>query len=185
LTLSIDCGSEANFTDPVTGITWIPDDAFIKTGDVANITTQLQSGSPRHQSLRYFPENQSKFCYELPAVNGRTYLVRATFVYGDYDGGLRRTPSFQLQIDTSDVGLVIPDNSSTWESVIEVTMSAVASTIYVCLAPSNPGLDVPFINAIELRELDRVMYPKARQGYMMITSYRYNFGGNQDLRCMP
>ncbi|KAG0561392.1 hypothetical protein KC19_9G061400 [Ceratodon purpureus] len=151
---------------------------------VSNITTPSQGVSSLHQSLRYFPgKGQSKFCYELPATNGTTYLVRTTFRYGIYDGGsILKPTSFQLQIDTSNVALIKPDNSSIWESVIEVTMSAVAPQIYVCLAPTNPGTDVPFINAIELRELGPLMYPKARQGYMMITRYRYNFGSDHDLR---
>lgn len=184
--MSIDCGAKAAYTDNITGITWVPDDAYIKTGIIStNIITQLKGAPRQHQTLRYFPKVQTKFCYELNATNGTTYLVRATFLYGDYNGGTTSTPSFQLHIDTSNVGLIKPDNSSNWKAVIEVTMSAVASIIYVCLAPTLPGVDVPFINSIELRELDPLMYRKARQGYMMITNYRYNFGGDQDIRYIP
>lgn len=85
-------------------------------------------------------------------------------------------PQFSLQIDSLSVGLVqigSPDSVV----VVEVITAAVADTIFVCLAPLVPGTDVPFINFIELRPLGTNMYPKAQEGYMMINSFRFNYGG--------
>jgi len=169
--LSIDCGATVTYTDNTTGITWVPDNAYITTGFPSNVTSQ--SKSLQLQTLRYFPGKQSKFCYELPATNDTSYLVRTTFS----NGGMMT--SFQLHIDTSNIALIKPDNSSTWESVIEVITVATGAHIDVCLAPTTPGYDVPFVNSIEVRKLGPTMYPKVREGYVIINSFRYNFGADQ------
>ncbi|KAG0603110.1 hypothetical protein M758_10G067600 [Ceratodon purpureus] len=174
--LSIDCGATEQYQDNDTGILWDSDSRYIKYGIISsNIPAAPQNLPNRYRNLRYFPGNRSKSCYDIPAINGSVYLVRATFLYGDYDGGIRK-PAFQVHVDTVNVGLVWP-NSSDSIKVIEVTTAAAADNIYLCLAPNIPGTDVPFINFIELRMLAQQMYPKARQGYMLINEYRYNFGG--------
>lgn len=179
--MSIDCGATSQYDDHATGITWLPDTAYIKTGSISrNITSQLYASSPRYTSLRFFPEARNKFCYELPATNGTSYIVRTTFLYGDYDGGMR-LPEFQVHIDSLNLGLVMAKSSDTAE-VIEVITAAVAENIFVCLAPIVRGTDVPFINFIELRPLSFKMYPKVLQGYMMINNFRFNYGGD-NIRC--
>lgn len=91
-----------------------------------------------------------------------------------------KRPSFQVLIDTSTVALIKPDNSSTWEDVVEVITVATGAHLDVCLAPTTVGTDVPFLNALEVRKLGPKMYPKAREGYVMVTSFRFNFGGDQN-----
>lgn len=174
--VNIDCGAEAEYTD-TSGITWIPDAPFVTTGQIShNVSSQIYGASKRHSSLRYFPGLQSKFCYTLNATNDTAYIVRITFLYGKYDGRLR-SPTFQLLIDTVNLGLILTDGSDT-TVVKEIIVTAVSANIYLCLAPLQVGIDVPFINSIELRPLGSRMYPKTRQGYMMINNYRYNFGGD-------
>lgn len=187
LTLSIDCGATAEYKD-ANNITWVPDDSFIRTGvKVPNATSQVDNSYRRYQSSRYFPEKAvNKFCYDLPATNGTTYLVRTTFVHVNLtkDTQSDTSTSFQLHIDSTNVAIInaqskkLFNNSSNWTHVEEVIMSAVAKNIYVCLARE---IGVPFINSIELRALDPQMYQKVHQGYMLITNYRYDMGGDQDV----
>jgi hypothetical protein len=173
--LSLDCGAIEQYTDSVTGLLWVPDSRYIDYGIASSAVADSQSLGRRYGTLRYFPGTQSKSCYDLPATNDTVYLVRATFLYGDYDGG-GRLPAFQVHVDTVNVGLVQPTSSGE-TLVVEVTMAAAADNIYLCLAPNVPGTDVPFVNFIELRQLAAQMYPKARQGYMMVSEYLYNLGG--------
>lgn len=115
MALSVDCGSIKPYTDNATGICWVPDTEYIKTGTTLRNATA--SNSLQYQTLRYFQEKQSKFCYKLPATNDTSYLVRATF----FNAGMRlKSPSFQVLIDTSTIAVIMPGNSSTWERVVEV-----------------------------------------------------------------
>ena len=44
--------------------------------------------------VRAFPEG-TRNCYEIGVAKGERYLIRATFVYGNYDG-LKKLPEFDL-----------------------------------------------------------------------------------------
>lgn len=87
--LSIDCGSDVNYTDSTTGIHWVTDANYISTGKNYAQNGSVGSNDPlvnkrQAETLRYFPEGRSRDCYVLPMTPGRTYLIRATFYYGDW-----------------------------------------------------------------------------------------------------
>ena len=179
--LSIDCGVLAAYTDPILGISWVPDSPYITTGlNSANATSNLYT-LDRYKTVRYFPEPRSKHCYVLPATFNGTYLLRTTFLYGDYDGGAARH-NFHLTVDTYDVGEVL-DADTAARVIFEITLVATAANIYVCLVPDTVGVDVPFISFLELRSLGfGTLYPKANGGFYLFNKYRENFGSDTFLR---
>jgi hypothetical protein len=180
--LSIDCGALAAYTDPILNISWVPDSPYITTGlNSANATSNIYT-TVRYKTVRYFPEPRSKHCYVLPATFNETYLLRTTFLYGDYDGGAARH-TFHLTVDTYDAGEVYLGADNSDRVIYEITLVATAANIYVCLVPDVVGVDVPFISFLELRSLGiGELYPKANGGYYLFTMYRENFGSDTSLR---
>jgi hypothetical protein len=89
--LSIDCGSDQSYYDNETGIFWLPDADYIATGtNIGNIKVQSTDTIPNGRqvdTLRYFNDSRSRDCYVLPVDVNATYLVRATFFYGDLGTG--------------------------------------------------------------------------------------------------
>lgn len=179
--LSIDCGVTAAYTDPNISISWVPDSPYITTGlNSANATSTIYTFE-RYKTVRYFPEPRSKHCYVLPATVNGTYLLRTTFLYGNYDGGAA-SHNFHLAVDTYDVGEVLGTDTSA-RVIYEITLVASAANIYVCLVPDVVGFDVPFISSLELRSLGiETLYPKANGGYYLFNIYRKNFGSDTFLR---
>uniref|UniRef100_A0A0D9V538 Malectin-like domain-containing protein n=1 Tax=Leersia perrieri TaxID=77586 RepID=A0A0D9V538_9ORYZ len=87
--ISIDCGlaDGAGYND-VTNLWYILDGQYIDRGSNANVAASYQSSALPRQlaTVRSFPEG-ARSCYALqPVVAGGKYLVRATFLYVNYDG---------------------------------------------------------------------------------------------------
>ncbi|XP_050285786.1 probable LRR receptor-like protein kinase At1g51890 [Quercus robur] len=97
--ISIACGSPANssFSEPTTGINYVSDAAFIDTGISQQISAVYKDGY-QHQvwNLRSFPQG-IRNCYNISIVQGTKYLIRGTFLYGNYDG-LSKLPQFDIHI---------------------------------------------------------------------------------------
>ncbi|XP_030464561.2 putative leucine-rich repeat receptor-like serine/threonine-protein kinase At2g19230 [Syzygium oleosum] len=104
------------------------------------------------RNLRSFP-NGTRNCYTLRPDQGKnnTYLIRASFWYGNYDGK-NQSPSFDLYIDVNYWAMV---SSSAYFSE-EIMYVSQANDIQVCLV--NTGKGVPFISALELRTLGDDIY---------------------------
>ncbi|KAG6530389.1 hypothetical protein ZIOFF_012619 [Zingiber officinale] len=105
--LSIDCGLNpgSSYVDPVTNISYVSDAGFINTGVNRNISASyLSDVTPQHlRTLRSFP-NGARNCYTIgsPAVaRGSKYLLRAWFVYGNYDGNNGQPLAFDLHLDVN------------------------------------------------------------------------------------
>ncbi|XP_071729464.1 probable LRR receptor-like serine/threonine-protein kinase At4g29180 isoform X2 [Rutidosis leptorrhynchoides] len=160
--ISIDCGSPENFdyVDLDTGISYTSDESFISTGVNRNIS--LEYAYPNNpmlpqplSDLRTFPQ-ANKNCYTLRpnGKKGSLNLIRATFMYGNYDGE-NKLPKFDLYL-----------GMNLWQSIqfmnasdvvtTEIVSVALEDTFSVCLV--NFGQGVPFISALELRPLDRSVY---------------------------
>lgn len=108
LFISLDCGGVAPdfFDQSVPNITWQSDQAFVSTGLSKQIEQQPGGSSqtpPQLLSLRYFAPDSSpaKNCYSFPVQLGIAYLIRAGFLYGNYDGLL--SPTIQFQVDLQGV----------------------------------------------------------------------------------
>ncbi|KAK4590906.1 hypothetical protein RGQ29_021199 [Quercus rubra] len=88
----------------------------------------------------------------------RNYLIRASFMYGNYDGK-GKTPTFDLYLGVNRWDTVaVSDASSTISK--EIIHLSSSEDIYVCLV--NTGYGTPFISVLELRPLPNDTYiPKS------------------------
>uniref|UniRef100_M8BB05 Malectin-like domain-containing protein n=1 Tax=Aegilops tauschii TaxID=37682 RepID=M8BB05_AEGTA len=98
-----DCGfpGTTSYVDSTTELSYAPDAAFIDAGSNHNISVEYMKPqsllSKRYHDLRRFPDG-TRNCYTLRSlVPGLKYLIRATFLYGNYDG-LNGMPLFDLHI---------------------------------------------------------------------------------------
>ncbi|PON62497.1 Mitogen-activated protein kinase kinase kinase [Parasponia andersonii] len=160
--VSIDCGSILNFNyeDTDTGISYAPDGAFIETGINRNISSEY--AYPKNpilplplSDLRSFPQGD-KNCYTLePAVGaGGLNLIRASFLYGNYDGK-NKSPEFDLYVDVN-LWFTVKFRNASEIVTTEIVTIAIRDTINICLV--NKGLGTPFISALELRPLNGSIY---------------------------
>lgn len=175
--ISLDCGGDQEYTDS-NNITWIPDNtSFVQTGSVATLpTANNQSSIPQSLTrLRYFPNNQSKNCYTLPANLSTRYLIRATFLYGNYDGATTN-PIFDISLDaTIWATITILNATETYYQEIVAIAQSRSSTFSVCLLNVNQG--TPFLSSLELRPLFGSIYglPYLSAAYLS-SMLRINFG---------
>ncbi|PQQ04752.1 putative LRR receptor-like serine/threonine-protein kinase [Prunus yedoensis var. nudiflora] len=114
------------------------DTGFISAGVNSQISSESINSSLNMElrTLRYFPEGEQN-CYTLKPEQGRSnnYLIRAVFMYGNYDGK-NQTPVFQLYLGVN-----------SWTTVKDSY-----DAIQVCLVNKNNG--TPYISALEVRQLD-------------------------------
>ncbi|XP_034704255.1 uncharacterized protein At1g24485-like [Vitis riparia] len=181
---NIDCGSEQRRVDYNRSM-WLP--------DIWSITTGLNKQVPQKQpieemnTLRFFPNgSREQSCYLVELTPYFTsYIVRAGFYYGNYDG-LSRPPTFDLTI-----------NGKNWTTV-NTTSSMGGGPIYhetiyvyheygmkVCLVQTREG-EVPFISSMEFMEIENPLYTQMvplpltsdndpNAAFHLVT--RTNFGG--------
>ncbi|KAJ4899327.1 putative LRR receptor-like serine/threonine-protein kinase [Raphanus sativus] len=160
--ISIDCGSppNINYVDTDTGISYTWDAPYINSGVNANVSKEY--GYPANPVLpfpladvRSFPQG-NRNCYTLTPSDGKgnLYLIRASFMYGNYDGQ-KALPEFDLYVNVNFWSTVTFRNAS--ENVIkEILTFAETDTVYVCLV--NKGKGTPFISALELRPTNSSIY---------------------------
>lgn len=177
--ISIDCGATDNYTDSNTRLKWVPDNGFTKVGYSKTV------GNPSLltwlTTLRYFSDSSaSKYCYVLPVLLRRTYLVRTSYNYGDYDGR-NSPPVFDQIIDGTIWGLVNTSTNSFYEAVIEST----GKTLSICLGRNAKTVGDPFISAIELRLLIPSMYDSTnfkKYGMTLVARSNFGYSGNDIFR---
>ncbi|KAJ1421046.1 Serine-threonine/tyrosine-protein kinase, catalytic domain [Sesbania bispinosa] len=159
--ISIDCGGPENFeyTDDTTEIKYSTDGAYIQTGVNKNISSEYaypkNSNLPLPLSdLRSFPQGMRN-CYRLLAGRkGSLHLIRASFLYGNYDGK-NKLPEFDLYVGVNFWSSVKFRNASE-EVTMEIISRAQSEVTNVCLV--NKGAGTPFISALELRPLNSSIY---------------------------
>ncbi|CAH8366413.1 unnamed protein product [Eruca vesicaria subsp. sativa] len=160
--ISIDCGAppNINYVDTDTGISYTWDASYINTG--VNVNVSEEYSYPAIDNLpfpladvRSFPQG-NRNCYTLTPSDGKDnlYLIRATFMYGNYDGK-KALPEFDLYVNVNFWSTVTFRNAS--ENVIkEILTFAESDFVYVCLV--NKGKGTPFISALELRPMNSSIY---------------------------
>uniref|UniRef100_A0A0A9CQT9 Malectin-like domain-containing protein n=1 Tax=Arundo donax TaxID=35708 RepID=A0A0A9CQT9_ARUDO len=81
--ISLDCGGAHDHTDGI-GIQWTSDANFVAGGQTAQLLVQndLQK---QFTTVRYFPADNRKYCYTMNVRNRTRYLVRTSFLYGNFD----------------------------------------------------------------------------------------------------
>ncbi|XP_042445487.1 probable LRR receptor-like serine/threonine-protein kinase At5g59680 [Zingiber officinale] len=181
--ISIDCGSSTNYTDATTGIPYVTDDLFTDDGVNFHVAAGYGSSPLGEQmtTLRSFP-NAIRSCYALkPVIKSGKYLLRGTFMYGNYDGQNRANTENPLQFD-------LYFDANFWQTVYitdpkytvwyEVLAVATAESVSVCLV--NTGSGTPFISMLEFRPLPDVMYPAVNTTQYLITCLRLNIEPSSD-----
>ncbi|KAJ4979914.1 hypothetical protein NE237_010694 [Protea cynaroides] len=172
--VSIDCGGKENFTDDL-GLYWISDDQFIY-GETANIFVANETRK-QYMTLRHFPADNRKYCYTLNVTTRTRYLVRTTFLYGNFDNN-NVYPKFDLSFGATHWSTIVISDANTVE-VQELIFLASFSTISVCLSNATTGK--PFISTLELRQFnDSVYYTDFENQFFLSTSARINFGTDSD-----
>ncbi|KAK4838321.1 hypothetical protein QYF36_012876 [Acer negundo] len=158
--ISIDCGTPKDFayTERTTGINYISDANFTDTGVGYNISSEYNSDNLEQPFLnvRSFPEG-SRSCYTLnpDRVNTVKFLIRASLMYGNYDGQ-NKLPRFGLLLEADEWDSVQFEDAST-TVFKEIIHGPKKNYIDVCLV--NTGFGTPFISALELRPLKNDSYP--------------------------
>lgn len=179
--MSIDCGlsEQSGYVDDVTKLPYSSDAAFTDAGSSHNVSAEhvKPSSTKRYLSVRSFPDNgmASRSCYTFPSiVPGSKCLLRATFMYGNYDG-LNKLPVFDLYLDVNFWKTV---NISKADSVHTAEVIAVipSDTVQVCLV--NIGLGTPFISGLDLRPLKNTLYPQVNSSQGLVLLDRRNFGAS-------
>ncbi|KAL5824495.1 hypothetical protein ACOSQ3_020558 [Xanthoceras sorbifolium] len=166
--ISIDCGLPENssYTDKETGIQYTSDENLTESGVSYKISSEYYNKATLEQplrTLRSFPEG-IRNCYTLkPARRNSKLLIRASFMYGNYDG-LSKVPRFDLLL-----------GADVWDSVELADASTIVTKeilhvpqtnyVYVCLI--NTGLGTPFMSSLELRPLTNSSY-KTESGSLLL-----------------
>ncbi|KAM1413365.1 hypothetical protein ACFX13_026259 [Malus domestica] len=154
--ISLDCGRPSNFSysESTTGIDYISDAAFISTGVSKSVAPAYQATHQLQDAyVRSFPRGV-KNCYKVNITKNTKYLIRAVFLYGNYDG-LNKLPKFDLVIGASYWDSVAFTDASlgTFNEVVHIPT---LDYINVCLL--NKGSGTPFISSLELRPLKNTTY---------------------------
>ncbi|RWR78190.1 putative LRR receptor-like serine/threonine-protein kinase [Cinnamomum micranthum f. kanehirae] len=153
--ISLDCGTAngSNYRE-YDGITYISDAQFIQTG--VNEVTRISPGAipSLYSTVRSFPHG-NRNCYNLgPVHKSNKYLIRACFLYGDYDGK-NSTPKFDLYIGANKWRSIY-FSDATYAFYVQIITVATMNFISVCLV--NTGTGTPFISGLELRPLNSSTY---------------------------
>ncbi|RLN16609.1 hypothetical protein C2845_PM02G36910 [Panicum miliaceum] len=135
-------------------------------------------GSPDttgYLNVRSFP-GTPRSCYTLGSLTpGSKYLLRAVFMYGNYDG-LGRPPAFDLL--HLGVNFWTTVNVTAAGAAAAVLAEAIAvvpdDSVQICLVDTGAG--TPFISGLDLRPLAGALYPQANATQGLALLGRRNFG---------
>lgn len=178
--ISIDCGlpGQTGYTDSTTMLPYATDAGFIdaEAGVNRNISDQyISSAIPTSwHSVRSFPSGRRN-CYTLPSlVSGLKYLIRGTFLYGNYDGPNNSLPVFDLYIGVNfwTTVTISASDAAVYTEAITVVPD---DFVQVCLM--NTGGGTPFISGLDLRPLATELYPLANNNatQVLVLLHRLNF----------
>ncbi|KAM3332405.1 hypothetical protein ACQJBY_027920 [Aegilops geniculata] len=185
--ISIDCGSppSAGYVDAVTWLPYVSDAQFVDAGVSHNVSAEhadmIDLKLPRlYNDLRSFPTG-ARNCYTVRSLApGTKYLVRATFLHGNYDGlGPGGLAVFDLHLGVNFWQTV---NVSSVSDPFQAEIIAVVPDDYVqvCLV-GKKGLGTPFISGLELRPLPDTLYTVvANASLSMAVHGRYNLGPDDE-----
>ncbi|KAG6514130.1 hypothetical protein ZIOFF_024470 [Zingiber officinale] len=176
--VSVDCGGNESYTDEL-GLEWTPDSQFAY-GEIARISAPNENRK-QYMTVRYFPADNRKYCYTFNVTVRTRYLVRTSFLYGNFDES-NVYPKFDISIGASHwTTIVIYDANTivTHEAVILATAPAIS----ICV--SNATTREPFISTIELRQFNGSLYhTDFETQFFLSLSARINFGAetNESVR---
>ncbi|EOA12886.1 hypothetical protein CARUB_v10025859mg [Capsella rubella] len=179
--INLDCGLPANEPSPYreesTGLQFSSDATFIKSGKTGMIQANWMDDFLKPSTtLRYFPEGRRN-CYNLKVEKGRNHLIRARFVYGNYDG-LDTGPKFDMYIGpnrwiTIDLERRV---NGTREEILHIPT---LNSLQICLVKT--GMTTPLISALEIRPMANDSY-STKSGSLELFSRRYISNSSSSLR---
>lgn len=172
--VSVDCGGKESYTDEI-GLEWTPDTQMV-SGETANISVTNETRK-QYQTLRYFPADSRKYCYTLNVTKRTRYLIRATFLYGNFDNN-NVYPKFDISLGPTNWATIVIADASKIEYA-ELIFLATDPSVSVCLSNATTGQ--PFISTLELRQFNGSMYlTPSENSYFLSVSARLNFGAESD-----
>ncbi|XP_076917760.1 putative LRR receptor-like serine/threonine-protein kinase At1g67720 [Bidens hawaiensis] len=172
--ISFDCGGQSNFTDNL-GLDWTPDNQIIY-GITTNISVTNETRQ-QYQTVRYFPADNRKYCYTLDVKSRTRYLIRATFLYGNFDNN-NVYPKFDISMGPTRWATIVISDANIIESQ-ELIFLASDSTVSVCLSNATTGQ--PFISTLELRPFNGSVYLTPFENeFFLGVSARINFGAENE-----
>ncbi|KAG7600258.1 Serine-threonine/tyrosine-protein kinase catalytic domain [Arabidopsis suecica] len=179
--ISLDCGlvpKNTTYTEKTTNITYKSDADYIDSGLVGKINDAYKTLFQQQVwALRSFPAGQRN-CYNVNLTANRKYLIRGTFVYGNYDG-LNQLPSFDLHIGPnkwSSVKILGVTNTSMHEIIHVVPQDS----LQVCLVKT--GSTTPFISSLEFRPLNNESYLTQSGSLMLFARIYFPSGPSSFIR---
>ncbi|KAL5576861.1 hypothetical protein UlMin_018560 [Ulmus minor] len=173
--ISIDCGlNTSGYTEGTTHLNYVSDKTFIDTGESKQVLEKYRDLQQQLLSLRSFPDGVRN-CYKINVTSGTKYLIRAAFLYGNYDEQ-NMPPAFDLYLGT-DFWDSVNSTNKTVSVKKEIIHVPPKNYVHVCLVKTNHG--IPFISALELRPLDNASY----QSLGSLAYYsRYDIGSTEAYR---
>ncbi|KAL0844162.1 hypothetical protein Bca101_017408 [Brassica carinata] len=155
--INVDCGlppHESPYNAFSTGLTYTSDTSLVNSGETGRIAKEFEQNYTKPiMTLRYFP-NGVRNCYSLNVTRDTKYLIKARFVYGNYDD-LKMDPDFDLYL-----GPNMWTTVSGTDTRVEIIHVAKSDSLQVCLV--KKGESIPFINVLELRPLPKTSYETER-----------------------
>ncbi|GAB4842325.1 hypothetical protein Ancab_012295 [Ancistrocladus abbreviatus] len=129
-----------------------------------------------YKNVRSFP-NGSRNCYNVTVEGkGINYLIRAHFMYGNYDGQ-NSIPTFDVYVGVN-FWLQVELSSAFDRLYPELMYNTTEAFIFICLV--NIGEGTPFISGLELRPLSNSIYNQPGPSEALNTLYHYDVGSNGD-----
>ncbi|KAL0555514.1 hypothetical protein IC582_009462 [Cucumis melo] len=172
--VSLDCGGQESFTDDI-GLEWDPD-TQVRFGEAINISVANETRK-QYMTLRHFPADSRKYCYSLNVTSRTRYLLRATFLYGNFDNN-NVYPKFDISLGATHWATIVISDANTIE-VRELIFLASTPTVSVCLSNATTGQ--PFISTLELRQFNgSVYYTQFEDQFYLSVSARINFGADSE-----
>lgn len=176
--ISIDCGLQpdnSSYTESSTGIDYVSDSSYTDTGTNSFVAPEYRANMMQSMwSVRSFPEG-SRNCYTIGVNITAKYLIRAAFMYGNYDTR-NELPGFDLHLGPNKWDSVKLESSEQTVSK-EIIYSVLTDTLQVCLV--NTGNGTPFISVLELRQLPDSSYATKSESLQLFQ--RLDFGSSTNL----
>ncbi|XP_042426582.1 probable LRR receptor-like serine/threonine-protein kinase At1g67720 isoform X2 [Zingiber officinale] len=172
--ISLDCGGTDEYIDD-TGLEWISDSNMLHS-QTAKIAIPSESRK-QYMNVRYFPANSNKYCYTLNVETRARYLVRATFLYGNFDQS-NVYPKFDIYLGATYWSTIVISDAANIE-IEELVLLTSSPTISVCLSNASTGR--PFISTLELRRFNGSLYYTTYEtDFFLSLSARINFGAGSN-----
>ena len=156
--ISLDCGRlpiNHSYAEPSTGIIYVSDAAYVASGESKSVEPRYSEVSQEQAAfVRTFTDGGPRHCYSIGVARDARYLIRASFLYGNYDG-LNRLPQFDIHVGVS-LWETITIEAVGLNVIKDVVHVATREVLSVCLVDTGSG--TPFISALELRPLKNDTY---------------------------